>query len=84
MSDSARHWKGERNDNPNVNLEIEFSTGLHILIHFYLKVTKLRKCVDNDTKNDVQTNGGDEDEERHVVQNQRPKRGKGTIFTILF
>lgn len=41
-----------------------------------LQVSQLRECIYNDTKNDVQTNGGDEDEERHMVQDHRPETGE--------
>ena len=32
----------------------------------HLRISQLRECVDDDTEDDVETNGGDEDEEDQV------------------
>lgn len=40
---------------------------LIILIKCYLEISKLWECVHNDTKYDIETNGGDKDEEWYVI-----------------
>ena len=48
----------------------------------HLEVSEFGKRVNDDTKDDVQANGSNEDEERHVVHYQRPEGTKRAVNWI--
>ena len=47
-----------------------------------LQVSQLGEGVDDDTEDDVETNGGDEHEEGHVVEDDEPKPLE-TLFRVM-
>ena len=50
----------------------------------YLEIPELREGVDDDTEDDVEADGGDEDEEGHVVDHQGPEAGEGAALWVHF
>lgn len=38
-----------------------------------LQISEFRKCINNDTKDNVEADGRDEDKERHVIDHKEAK-----------
>ena len=51
----------------------------HVSFSHPLPVSQLRERVDDDTEDDVQTDGGDEDEEGEMVDDEQPEPGEGVL-----
>ena len=51
----------------------------HVSFGHPLPVSQLGECVDDDTKDDVETDGGDEDEEGEMVDDEQPEPGEGVL-----
>ena len=50
----------------------------------HLGISQLREGVDDDTEDDVEADGGDEDEEGHVIHHQGPETGEGAALRVHF
>ena len=51
----------------------------HVPFSHPFPVSQLGEGVDDDTKDDVETDGGDEDEEGEMVDDEQPEPGEGVL-----
>ena len=55
----------------------------HVSFSHPLPVSQLGERVDDDTEDDVQTDGGDEDEEGEMVDDEQPEPGEGVLWLVV-
>ena len=51
----------------------------HVPLSHPLPVSELGECIDDDAEDDVETNGGDEDEEGQMVDDEQAEAHEGVL-----